>query len=510
MRRLSYFPWYTLLVAVYSPLALIAYNTGQVAFSAVFRSLLIILVTVLILTTLLIFLVRDVQKAGLIVSVALVLFFLYGHVYELLARTSIGGIPIGRHRYLLGLSLLILAGTVFWVVRSRSSFKQWSSALMTFALAALVFPVYRLVAYQLEMGPAAGAVSNVPSPGVNASSTEKLPDIYYIILDTYGRTDFLREHAGYDNSQFIGSLQEMGFYVAQCSQSNYSQTGLSLASSLNFDYIDALGLDFSAEEFKREDVVAPYIKHSAVVERLREMGYRVVAFETGYDFTTLDDTDILYPAPQSGISDFELVLLRSTALVLLDDAGLFEEIYPTAVENRRAMILYQLKTLEDLPSVPGPKFVFAHFLIPHFPYVFDADGTSLIGTELTQSEGNLTTPEYFEGYRRQTMFTSDQTLKIASKLIRNSDPDPIIIIQGDHGPNRAGEAARMGILNAYYFPEGKSSSLYNDISPVNSFRVIFNTFFGTQFDLLPDISYFSRQNAPGDTTIIPNECDFQR
>jgi hypothetical protein len=202
--------------------------------------------------------------------------------------------------------------------------------------------------------------------------------------------------------------------------------------------------------------------------------------------------------------------LRSTVLVLLDDAGVFEEIYPTAVENRRAMILYQLRTLEGLPSVSGPKFVFAHFLIPHFPYVFDADGSSLIGTSLTQPEGNLTTQEYFEGFRRQTMFTSDQILKIASELIRNSDLAPIIIIQGDHGPNRAGEAARMGILNAYFFPGNQTPSLYNDISPVNTFRVLFNTYFGTQFDLLPDISYFSRQNSPGDTTVIPNECEFQR
>jgi hypothetical protein len=510
MRRLSHFPWYTLLVAAYSPLALIAYNTGQVAFNAVIRSLLIIVTAVLVLTALMMFLLRDVHKVGLTVTVALVLFFSYGHVYELAASTTFFGIPVGRHRYLLGLYLLILAGTVLWVVRSRSSFKQWSSALMTFALVALFFPVYRLAAYQLEAGRPAGAAAATQSPGGTASTTEKLPDIYYIILDTYGRTDFLRDHAGYDNSQFIDSLQDLGFYVAQCSQSNYAQTGLSLASSLNFDYIETLGLDFSAEEFKREDVVAPYIKHSAVVERLREIGYRIVAFETGYDFTTLDDTDILYPAPQSGISDFELVLLRSTVLVLLDDAGVFEEIYPTAVENRRAMILYQLRTLEGLPSVSGPKFVFAHFLIPHFPYVFDADGSSLIGTSLTQPEGNLTTQEYFEGFRRQTMFTSDQILKIASELIRNSDLAPIIIIQGDHGPNRAGEAARMGILNAYFFPGNQTPSLYNDISPVNTFRVLFNTYFGTQFDLLPDISYFSRQNSPGDTTVIPNECEFQR
>jgi hypothetical protein len=275
---------------------------------------------------------------------------------------------------------------------------------------------------------------------------------------------------------------------------------------MNFNYLDKLGLDFSSEGSKREDVEAPYIKHSAVVNRMRQMGYRIVAFETGYDFTTLDNADILYLAPKKGITDFELTLLRSSALIVLDEAGMLKGIYPTAAQNRRDMILFQLKTLKTLPSIPGPKFVFAHLLIPHWPYVFGPEGQSLLGTALDQSEQGLTTEEYFQGYHGQVIFTSNQILNVVSEIIQHSNPAPIVIIQGDHGPNHVGSSARMGILNAYYFPASQTTALYPEITPVNSFPILFNTFFGAHFDLLPDISYYSRYSSPDQTTIVPNKC----
>jgi hypothetical protein len=504
MRWLKQYPWYTLLFAMYSPMALIAYNVGQVQFSAVLRSMLVILVAVFILTSLLIFLLHDPHKAGLIVTLVLVLFFSYGHVYELVAKTNIGGVLIGRHRYLLIFYGLILFGGVFWIIKSKSSFAQWSSVLTTISIIALVFPVYQLIAYQVKTRPSQSTVSAAPAREITAPSKENLPDIYYMILDTYGRTDVLKKYADYDNSSFIEALEKQGFYVAKCSQSNYAQTALSLSSSLNFNYLDKIGLDIAAA--KREDVIAPYIKHNAVVEHMRQMGYKIVAFKTGYDFSTIDDADILYSAPHSGISDFELTLLRSTVLVLMDDAGMLNGIYPTAAQNRRDMVLRQFRTLKNLPSVPGPKFVFAHLLVPHWPFIFGPNGESLVATDFVETARGVTDKEYFDGYRGQAIFTSNQILDVVSEIIKKSDPAPIIIIQGDHGPNHAGNAARMGILNAYYFPEGQTSGLYPTITPVNSFPVVFNTFFGEDVELRPDTSYHSLYKSLENTTIIPNNC----
>jgi hypothetical protein len=90
-------------------------------------------------------------------------------------------------------------------------------------------------------------------------------------------------------------------------------------------------------------------------------------------------------------------------------------------------------------------------------------------------------------------------------IIKNSSIPPIIIIQGDHGPSHFDETTRMGILNAYYFPEAQPA-LHPSITPVNSFRVLFNTYFGTEFNLLKDTSYYSEYPYAYQFDIVPNPC----
>ena len=47
----------------------------------------------------------------------------------------------------------------------------------------------------------------------------------------------------------------------------------------------------------------------------------------------------------------------------------------------------------------------------------------------------------------------------------------------------------MGILNAFYLPGISMDAISPTITPVNTFRLIFNLYFGTDFPLLPDKSY---------------------
>jgi hypothetical protein len=94
-----------------------------------------------------------------------------------------------------------------------------------------------------------------------------------------------------------------------------------------------------------------------------------------------------------------------------------------------------------------------------------------------------------KGYADQVQFLNNRLPEIISAIIKNSSQKPIIIIQGDHGLDLENRSA---ILNAYYFPDNRGiTDLYPSISPVNSFRIIFNEYFGKNYPLLPDISYQS-------------------
>jgi hypothetical protein len=98
---------------------------------------------------------------------------------------------------------------------------------------------------------------------------------------------------------------------------------------------------------------------------------------------------------------------------------------------------------------------------------------------------------------------------VVDQLLATSKTPPIIVIQGDHGgtywkrPDQ-----RMKILNAYYLP-GAGNVLYPSISPVNTFRIIFNTYFGQEFPLLPDVSRYSPPSPPSQQynfNLVPNTC----
>jgi len=89
-------------------------------------------------------------------------------------------------------------------------------------------------------------------------------------------------------------------------------------------------------------------------------------------------------------------------------------------------------------------------------------------------------------------------LNILPGLIANSKVHPIIIIQGDHGT----KLDHFPILNAYYLPGAGKEKLYPTISPVNSFRLIFDTYFGAHYDLLPDVSYEPKNTQQAQFTAV--------
>jgi len=114
--------------------------------------------------------------------------------------------------------------------------------------------------------------------------------------------------------------------------------------------------------------------------------------------------------------------------------------------------------------------------------------------------------EFIEGYRNQLAFVNKRLQIAIDEILLQSSHPPIIIVQADHGPDARLDFGwkiqntylpeRMSILNAYYFPDQDYEALYEDITPVNTFRIIFNNYFGTDYELLGDKSYFSRWNSP--------------
>ena len=80
---------------------------------------------------------------------------------------------------------------------------------------------------------------------INSSDYVDPFDIYFIVLDGYGRADILANIYQYNNQPFINKLKVRGFYVAEDSYANYNQTRLSIPSSLNMEYMQNIGFSNS-------------------------------------------------------------------------------------------------------------------------------------------------------------------------------------------------------------------------------------------------------------------------
>lgn len=153
--------------------------------------------------------------------------------------------------------------------------------------------------------------------------------------------------------------------------------------------------------------------------------------------------------------------------------------------------VFAFESLEKLPDLPGKKFVYAHLYSAHQPYVFYSDG----GFNPDLKQGPY-------AYRDQIIYTNARLLEIVKTILAKSDPAPVIVIQGDHSFFEG--ADRVKILNAYYLPDGGEKSLYSTITPVNTFRIIFNTYFGGQYELLPDVSKYGDENK--NLYDVPSTC----
>ena len=496
-------PWHIICFAIYPPLALLAHNAGEVGYDVAWRSLL--LGPVFFLISLLVFykFFNDIEKAGILNIFFIFSFYYYEYAFGYASGSELLGSALDRHIYFLP----IWFGTFFvvgWWIAKKLSVDFISVLLRTAGVVLLIFPIYQLAAFQyLHQNDSGIEVSGIPIPPQSANRTP--PDVYFIVLDMYGRNDVLYNDFGYGSTVFLQSLKDMGFYVASCSQSNYPNTALSLSATLNGNYLQELGSELPSQNISTR-MMWYLIQNSAVEDAFRKQGYKIVAFETDYRWTEWRDADIFYELRSDSINNFEGILLRNSVLGMFSEKNIVAPSAFTADKRKYELTQYVLDELNKVPEIAGPKFVFVHLVVPHPSFVLGPDGEFLVvSPRYKNNELYYTKDDFIAGYRNQVEYISSRITEVIKNIIKNSSQPPIIILQGDHGPRFVKIKEQFGILNAYFFPDPKPE-LNPFLSPVNNFRIVFNTYFGAPLPLLPDQSYLSKSSTSGGYQKIPNDC----
>jgi hypothetical protein len=347
------------------------------------------------------------------------------------------------------------------------------------------------------------------SRGADAGSR---PDIYVIILDKYTGSRSLKANYGYDNSAFEDSLRSVGFIVPSNPHSNYVHTHLALSAFLNWHLLDDRPPDLRANSGA---LLVDYaaIENNRTWRFLRGLGYRFIFSPSAYPATARNKyADLQMPVPSQIVGEFATVWSRKTLVLPLARwwCGLFgckRRAFPYTPAPA-SVIDGKFDHIGQLPDSAGPLFVFAHFALPHEPYIYSADCTH---KEPYWPEADSGKEEALvkAAYIQQIECVNRKVLLLTSQLIEKSKQPPIIVLQADHGHGRLGRdfaslhdagaeraSERTDIFAAYYLPGHPAGVVYDSITPVNVLPRIFNHYFEANIPLQPDATFWSTWDEP--------------
>jgi hypothetical protein len=490
---------YPFLVAYYPIFALRNHNIVYVDVSTIVRSLLLVTAGTALIGTIAYLALRNLEKTSILTSLLVLAFLSYGHFYLQIGDSL--GHPI-QHRYLVGGELLILLVVTFLIMKNDQVARALSQFLATASVVLLALVVFESARYDLALYRAVSAASGEQAPTAQLQGNQKWPDFYVILLDGHTRSDVLQTRYGYDNSAFVRQLSEMGFYVAGCSQSNYASTKLSLTSAIYGDYIQNIAVDGTL----------PPLETSPLHQTLESLGYKTLAFENRASGHFDLKEDLRLSRNQmafgkidflGGINEFEKMMVDTSFMRFVVDTELIpgfdkDTLQEWDLREHYSQTNFILTELEKVPEIPGPKFIFAHIMVPHSPYIFAPDGSFKPDVHA------------ISGYRANTEFIDNRLPSVLQAIIEKSDPRPIIIIMGDHGPatrTTITKQMRMATLDAYLVNDAAKAQLYPTLTPINAMRIILNAHYGGAYPRLEDVSYYAYQLPQlDDAETIANDC----
>ena len=486
------------LFALFPVLSLYSYNIDEMGFREILLPAGVILCFSILTWILLTLMLRNKNKAGIITTIFLFLFFSYGHIFDNIYDLIRSWKMHEEHFLYFWGSLYIVVSIIIIVL--KKDFNGLTRYLNLFSIFLVIIPLLT-VGYNLIFAKNVVTTQQNLEQKVNMEETKRYPDIYYIILDGYGRSDILKYLYSHDNTPFLKYLKEKGFYIASKSKSNYPQTAFSLASSLNLTYLDRI-IEKMGTNSQNRNPLRKMIKNSKAAQFLKNHGYTTIAFATGIAGTEINNADV-YLTPKWFLSEFENVLINTTPLPIL----LEKLTHQSQHDLHRERVLYILDKLAYIPDKYSPFFVFAHVICPHPPFLFDENGKPVVAEKkFSFADGRIMKiKKYVKYYTKQLTFVTKKIQKTVDKILEKSQGNCIIILQADHGPGARLKWSnykklflkeRMTILNAYYLPDKGKKYLYSRITPVNSFAVIFNACFNGNFELLEDKIFYSGWNTP--------------
>lgn len=327
-----------------------------------------------------------------------------------------------------------------------------------------------------------------PIQHVTKLTNETKPDIFFLIYDSYTSNRVLIDRFGYSNTSLDSFLISNNFQIAKNARSNYYLTPVSLAATLNLNYLPNI-----RKYANQNDLILlsglKNIDKNHLFTFLKKESYQIINI-------TVFSVDNQHP-PQlihyAGSKDRDLILMRTLENTSIKPLlnRLFKKNLRFSDDPKAQQLLNHIdlvnSSLTEKAVSPNqkPRFFFIYIAPPHSPYIFKKDGSirkSIINDPTDQN-----------AYLEQLIATNNH-IKMTVTRIRKQNPNAIIIIQGDHGfrffPDSNNRRDAFGVLHAVCFPGKEYTTPHDSMTSVNTFRIVLNTYFHQNMPLLPDSTFY--------------------
>ncbi len=445
------------------------------------------------------FFIRSQRRSALIAT-TIIFYFFY---FPTIARA------IGGSNFELAILAAGLVISVYLCCElSRTPNDEHLSFILNCLFIVLVLPpLISIVTYQMQQSPNRPVAQDI-FPDIPYTSIPNGPDVWHLVFDRYASQETLARVYSFDNHPFLDSLRQRGFSVADNAFANYQRTAHSMASTLNIDYLKKLSPGIDRENTDWLPVYTVLQNHR-IGRLFTQWHYNFYHLGSWWNPTRTNPVATENRNFRDMPESFRSIMSQS----LFGRLGLNDIISWPYTNNRHDQcqrIYFQFNELTQLANSNEKKYILAHILLPHPPFVMDATGKCKTLQEAATSSRQ-------HNYLDQLIFANTQILALVDAIQKGARP-AVIILQSDEGPwpeKYVGNEALIGqdvtpvkwkdvsrqdlrektqILYAIYGAGFPADQLVKHLSPVNTYRMILNQYFGFNLPMLPDKSYIFIDN----------------
>ncbi len=430
------------------------------------------------------------KKSSIIISILIIIFLIFAYVRSVLIYHEIEEIRfIARNIILIPTFSLPAAFIIFKILRQEFS-SNVTQIINVMSITVVGFMIFQIALFYSVDVPhdESQKLLNVPIFEINELNSS--PNVYLLMLDAYSGNITLTKDFEYDNSEFYRQLEARGFFVQKESYSNYPNTALSMPSIMNMNYLDFLS-EVQQKNSTDLRLIQNLWNNNKVMEVFQSAGYEIYSFHGGFGTSSLTTENFcrtnldLNPELSYALANFYIPISEIRV-------NLFEKQHYDTV----LCVLDKTKNFESQTNIPF--YMHMHVKIPHPPFVFDSEGNKIEDT----ISSNRFDSELKDAYLQQLIFTNKKTLEIIDGIQQRNHND-VIIIMSDHGgrfavdwnnPSEMDYFRGFNNLSALYFP-GQELNLPTYVSAVNTFRIFFNIYFDTNYEILDEkFIWYSPEN----------------